>query len=68
MARKPKDRPFHDPKQDLLIVTGMGNNSKDGEAVIKVRAPLSRSFLPLLLWCGFVFLDGFLTFFFSVFF
>lgn len=37
MARKPKTRAFHDAKQELLIITGMGNNSKDGEAVIKVR-------------------------------
>ncbi|CAN0101553.1 unnamed protein product [Ectocarpus sp. 12 AP-2014] len=37
MARKPSTRPFHDPTQELLIITGMGNNSKDGEAVIKPR-------------------------------
>lgn len=37
MARKPSTRPFHDPTQELLIITGMGNNSKDGEAVIKVQ-------------------------------
>ncbi len=37
MARNPKSRPFHDPAQELLIITGMGNNSKDGEAVIKVQ-------------------------------
>ena len=36
MARQPTSRPFHDPAQELLIITGMGNNSKDGEAVIKV--------------------------------
>lgn len=41
MARKPSSRPFHDAEQELSIITGMGNNSKDGEAVIKVR-PLAR--------------------------
>jgi len=41
MARQPKSRPFHDPAQELLIITGMGNNSKDGEAVIKVGRLLS---------------------------
>ncbi|CAN0155751.1 unnamed protein product [Hapterophycus canaliculatus] len=38
MARKPSSRPYHDPAQELSIITGMGNNSKDGEAVIKVRS------------------------------
>lgn len=40
MIRKPESRGFHDPTtaKPLNIVTGMGNNSKDGEAVIKVRA------------------------------
>lgn len=38
MARKPKERPYHESNRQLKIITGMGNNSKDGEAVIKVRA------------------------------
>ena len=37
MIRKPESRGYHDPTRPLNIVTGMGNNSKDGEAVIKVR-------------------------------
>lgn len=36
MVRKPSTRGFHDAAQKLSIITGMGNNSKDGEAVIKV--------------------------------
>lgn len=35
MARKPKERPYHESNRQLKIITGMGNNSKDGEAVIK---------------------------------
>lgn len=37
MVRKPKTREYHDATRTLRIITGMGNNSKDGEAVIKVR-------------------------------
>lgn len=36
MVRKPSERGYHDPTQPMNIITGMGNNSKDGEAVIKV--------------------------------
>lgn len=40
MVRKPSERGYHDPAQPMNIITGMGNNSKDGEAVIKVRIDL----------------------------
>lgn len=37
MMRKPTSRDYHESSRSLHIVTGMGNNSKDREAVIKVR-------------------------------
>lgn len=43
MVRKPPSRPYHDPDMPLRVVTGMGRNSKDGEAVIKVRAMSDES-------------------------
>lgn len=36
MVRKPEERAYHNPSRELGIITGRGNNSKDGEAVIKV--------------------------------
>eukprot|EP00904_Undaria_pinnatifida_P007122 jgi/Undpi1/353/HiC_scaffold_1.g00349.m1 len=35
MMRRPSTRDYHDANRSLHIVTGMGNNSKDREAVIK---------------------------------
>lgn len=41
VMRKPSSRSFWSGKKRLRIITGMGHNSKDGEARIKVHLPLS---------------------------